>query len=165
MNKELFLRQLKERGLKLTPQRRAIIDALVETRHLHPSADLVFREGKRIRAGLSLSTVYATLNAFCRNGLIRVLEFDRMENRYELSFEEHVNLVCRACGIILDVGVPFSFDPEAVERETGFQVLEKRLEYYGLCRDCARKKEGTKRRKNIQTARTMKGGKVIKGRR
>lgn len=153
MKKELFIRQLKERGLKLTPQRRAIIDVLAENRPLHPGADFVYREGKKKTKGLSLSTVYATLNEFCHCGLIRVLEFDRMENRYELSLDEHVNLICRKCGRIMDIGVPFSSDPGEIERETGFQVLDKRIEYYGFCRGCIPKNEGAKRRKDKKAER------------
>lgn len=146
MKREIFLEQMKGRGLKLTPQRRAIVDVLVELKHLHPGADIVYREGRKRMKGLSLSTVYATLHEFCRRGLIRRLEFDRVENRFELSMEEHVNLVCRECGRIIDFEVPFSSDPLKIERETGFQVQDKRIEYYGHCLNCARKGEGAGRR-------------------
>jgi Fe2+ or Zn2+ uptake regulation protein len=147
MEKESLIKQLKERGLKLTPQRRAIIDVLIEKRHLHPGAALVYREGKNKTKGLSLSTVYATLNEFCRQGLIKMLDFDKMENRYELSLEEHVNLICKKCGHIIDFRVPFSINQREIAIETGFQILVKRLEYYGHCRDCVKKGEKVKKQK------------------
>jgi Fe2+ or Zn2+ uptake regulation protein len=52
-------------------------------------------EAAKKTKNVSLSKVYATLGHFSQEGLIRSMEFDRMENRYEGNFEDHVNLVCR----------------------------------------------------------------------
>ena len=80
----------------------AIVDVLVEKGHLHPGATLIYEEARKITKSISLSTVYATLGEFTQQGLIKNPEFDRMENRYEGNLEEHINLVCRRCGKILD---------------------------------------------------------------
>ena len=136
MTREAMIERLRETGLKITPQRLAIIDALVEQQPLHPSAMHVYREGRKRSKGLSLSTVYATLNDFSRHGLIKTLEFDQMENRYEVNMEEHVNLICSRCGKIVDYLSPVAVDQEIVAAKTGFRVLKTRMEYYGLCRDC-----------------------------
>lgn len=134
--KESIIQKLKQRGLKITPQRLAIIDVLVEKRDLHPGAYLVYEEAKKKSKNLSLSSVYTTLNEFSRHGIIKTLQFDRIENRYEGNLEEHVNLVCEKCGKIIDYRVPLSIDQREVARDTGFMVIDKRLEYYGYCRDC-----------------------------
>ncbi len=138
ITKEGLIKQLRERGLKITPQRLAIVDALVEKRHLHPGANLIHVEAMKKAKRVSLSTVYATLSEFSQQGLIKNLEFDRMENRYEGNLEEHINLVCRRCGKITDYPVPPTIEPKDIARQAGFTVTDARMEYYGYCRDCLR---------------------------
>ena len=114
----------------------AIIEVLIEQRNLHPGARLVYEEAKKKKKSLSLSTAYATLNDLSRHGIIKTLQFDRMENRYEGNLEEHLNLICEKCKKILDYKVPVAIDQREIAKKTGFSVTDTRLEYYGLCREC-----------------------------
>jgi len=139
MNKDNLIGQLKEKGLKITPQRLAIIDALVENREAHPGATLIYEEARKKARRVSLSTVYATLKEFSENGLIRQLEFDRMENRYDVDISDHVNLICNRCGKILDYYIPASLEPRDIARKSGFVVTDTRLEFHGYCRDCLKR--------------------------
>ena len=143
MTKESIITQLKEKGLKVTPQRMAIIEVLVEQGDLHPGARLVYEEAKKKKRSLSLSTAYATLNELSRHGIIKTLQFDKMENRYETNIEEHINLICEKCRKILDYKVPIAVDQSGVAKKTGFSITDTRLEYYGYCREC-RKEKGSK---------------------
>ena len=136
ITKEGLVRQLREKGFKITPQRLAILDALIENGHLHPGANLIYEEARKKTKSVSLSTIYATLGELSRLGLIKFLEFDRVENRYDANLEEHVNLVCRQCGKIEDYRIPPSIEPKDIAKKTGFQVMDARMEYYGYCRDC-----------------------------
>ncbi len=136
VTKESMIKQLKERGLKVTPQRLAIIEVLIEKRDFHPGARLVHEEAKKKKKSLSLSTAYATLNELSRHGIIKTLQFDKMENRYEGNLEEHINLICERCKKILDYKVPISVDQRVVAKKTGFAITDSRLEYYGYCREC-----------------------------
>jgi Fur family transcriptional regulator, peroxide stress response regulator len=133
---ESFISRLKERGLKITPQRRAILGVLIERRSDHPGARLVHREASKKKPGLSLSTVYATLNELSALGLIKTLQFEAMENRYEGNLEEHVNLICGRCRKILDYRAPRTIDQRKVAKQTGFSITDSRVEYYGLCKEC-----------------------------
>jgi Fe2+ or Zn2+ uptake regulation protein len=141
--KESIIKQLRERGLKITPQRLAIIEVLVEQGDLHPGARLVYEEAKKKKRSLSLSTAYATLNELSRHGIIKTLQFDRMENRYDGNLEEHINLICERCKKILDYKVPIAVDQREVAKKTGFSITDTRLEYYGYCKEC-RKDKGSK---------------------
>jgi Fur family peroxide stress response transcriptional regulator len=143
MTKESIIDQLRERGLKITSQRLAIIEVLIEQRHLHPGARLVYEEARKKKQGLSLSTVYATLNELSSLGIIKTLQFDEMENRYEGNLEEHINLICKKCKKILDYRAPMTVDQREVAKKTGFSITDTRVEYYGLCREC-RKDRGSK---------------------
>jgi Fur family peroxide stress response transcriptional regulator len=140
ITKESIIKQLREKGLKVTPQRVAIIEVLIEQRASHPGARLVYEEAKKKKKSVSLSTTYATLNELSRHGIIKTLQFDKMENRYEGNLEEHINLICEKCKKILDYKVPISVDPRRVVKKTGFSITDTRLEYYGLCRECREEK-------------------------
>jgi Fur family peroxide stress response transcriptional regulator len=136
INKEDLIGQLREKRLKLTPQRLAIIDALVENQHRHPGANLIYEEAKKRAKKVSLSTVYATLGDFSKNGLIKQLEFDRMENRYDGNLSDHINLICKRCGTIIDYYIPATLEPSDITRKSGFVVTDTRMEFHGYCRDC-----------------------------
>jgi Fe2+ or Zn2+ uptake regulation protein len=121
----------------------AVIEVLVEKRDFHPGARLVYEEAKKRKRSLSLSTVYATLNELSGLGIIKTLQFDKMENRFEGNLDEHVNLICECCGKIVDYGVPIAVDRNEVEERTGFSTTNTRLEYYGYCREC--RKDGQRK--------------------
>ena len=138
MTKDSIIQKLKERGLRITLQRLAIIDVLVEKGHLHPGASFIYKEAKKKSRSLSLSTTYATINEFSRYGIIKTLQFDGVENRCEGNLDEHINLICERCGKIIDYKIPLSVDQNDMIRKTGFIITNNRLEYYGYCRDCSK---------------------------
>ncbi len=144
MTKESMISQMRKKGLKVTPQRLAIIDVLIEQVDSHPGASLIYKKAKKKKKSLSLSTTYATLNEFSRHGIIKTLQFDKMEDRYDGNLEEHINLICERCKKILDYNVPITVDPKRVAKKTGFLITDTRLEYYGLCRECREEEGSTK---------------------
>ncbi len=140
-SREELIGQLKEKGFKITSQRLAIIDALLENNLAHPGATLIFKEARKKANHVSLSTVYATLKEFSENGLIRQLEFDRMENRYDGNLSDHINLICKRCGKILDCDIPMPFEPKDITRKSGFIITDTRIECHGYCHDCLKRPE------------------------
>jgi Fe2+ or Zn2+ uptake regulation protein len=137
--KETILKKMREKGLKLTPQRMAIVEAFVEQNPLHPGARLIHQEAKKKYRGLSFSTVYLTLNELSKHGIIKILEFDRMENRFDGNVDEHINLICKGCRKIMDHEAPPNLHGQAIGKKTRFLVTESRLEYYGYCSECLEK--------------------------
>jgi Fe2+ or Zn2+ uptake regulation protein len=137
--KTTIVKKLRERKLKLTPQRLAIIDALIENTPLHPGAGLIYRAAKKKAKSLSLSTVYATLDELSRQGIIKMLEFDKMENRYEGNIAAHINLICKGCNKIMDYRLPVAIEAKVVAQKADFRVVDSRLEYYGYCAECRKK--------------------------
>jgi Fe2+ or Zn2+ uptake regulation protein len=65
-----------------------------------------------------------------------MLEFDKMENRYEGNIATHINLVCKGCNKIMDYKLPTSINLKEVAKKARFRVIDTRLEYYGYCQDC-----------------------------
>jgi Fe2+ or Zn2+ uptake regulation protein len=139
MLKESIIKRMRERRLKLTPQRLAVIEVLAEKTPLHPSASFIYREAKKKVRGISLSTVYSSLNELSRHGIIKMLEFDKMENRYEGNTLDHINLICKGCKKIMDYKVPIVIDSKEVVRKARFWVTETRLDYYGYCQECRKR--------------------------
>jgi Fe2+ or Zn2+ uptake regulation protein len=137
--KALLIEKIKKRGLKLTSQRIAIIDALTEKALLHPSANFVYHEAKKRTKSLSLSTVYATLGELSRHGIIKLLEYDAMENRYDLDITPHVNVVCKQCKKISDYKFPVVIDRKAILKKLRFLVIDSRFEFYGYCEECQKR--------------------------
>ena len=140
MKKESIIQKLKEKGLRLTGQRLAIVDVLLRKGHLHPSAQFIYREVKKKGLPLSLSSVYANIKELSRYGIIKSLEFDGKENRCECNIDEHINLICEKCGRIIDYDTPVSMDQRSIAKKTGFIITRNRLEYYGYCEECSKDK-------------------------
>ena len=138
--KASIIEKLREHRLKLTPQRIAIIEAFLNNISLHPPASLIYKEARKKVRSLSLSTVYATLNELSRHGIIKMLEFEKMENRYEGNIAAHINLVCKGCNKIMDYKPPISIDVKAVAKRARFRVSDSRLEYYGYCQQCRKQR-------------------------
>jgi Fur family peroxide stress response transcriptional regulator len=88
-------------GLKMTPQRRAIVDYLHSAHH-HPTADEVLQAVNHQFPMTSRATVYNTLNWLKEAGLIREV-FDNGYVRFDPNTTQHHHFVCRGCGKVEDV--------------------------------------------------------------
>ena len=126
---------LRAAGYRLTRQRKAILNYLTTT-DAHPSAQQVFQEAKKDHPGLSLATVYNTLETLARVGLIKILDFQAMDNRHETNLVPHINLICTSCGKIQDFEQGSTIRASEVKQKFGFQIENFRLEYYGICSEC-----------------------------
>lgn len=124
-------------GLRMTRQRELVFDYLSGLTGIHPTARQIYEALKDSHAGISVATVYNTLGALARLGLIKVIEFESLDNRYELNLGTHVNLVCTSCGEIRDLSSPPEIHTRCAMEEMGFTVQDVRLEYYGTCAACA----------------------------
>jgi Fur family peroxide stress response transcriptional regulator len=135
--------ELRRSGLRVTAQRVAVLEALVDS-HDHPSAPDVFERVQRHFPAITLSTVYNTVNTLAKSGLIQLLSFPGGA-RYDANPLPHVNLVCVQCQRITDVSDDrHTVDQlrEAVTEREGFHVISQRVDFYGLCPQCAAESSG-----------------------
>lgn len=130
-----ILKHLKGSGVRFTPQRQAILEFLLETK-THPTAEDIFQHVKAKFPGVSLGTIYNTLNMLKEHGHILELSYGDMSSRFDGNAKNHYHLVCLNCGRVLDYERPLLELEEEVLQETGFRVSSHRLEFYGLCPDC-----------------------------
>lgn len=135
-----FAEQLREKGLKVTPQRMAIYEMLSKTTE-HPTAEQVWEAIKEVFPAVSFNTVYTTLNAFEQCGLVQRLHIGDNIAHYDANVTPHVHLTCRQCGRVDDQHSDVGFDPRGVMQElakrTGYRMERIELNAYGLCGQCA----------------------------
>lgn len=135
-NKEKFVEAFGAAGHRLTRQREKIFEYLTSLDGVHPSARQVYEDLKGQGAEISVATVYNTLGALVRLGAIKVIEFESLDNRYELNVEPHINLICTSCGDIRDFHTGALIHAGCAMDEMNFSVGDFRLEYYGRCIGC-----------------------------
>lgn len=134
---ETILVRMRERGYRVTPQRVAILNALLN-RHDHPSVEQIFEQVKPAYPMTSLATVYKTVAVLKEMGEILELGFSEGGNRYDGSGSvSHPHLICVSCGAILDVEDAGANDlSAAVAQQTGYQMVNYQFDLYGVCPAC-----------------------------
>ena len=98
--------KLSEAGLKITPQRIAVLEAVMELRN-HPTAENVIDFIKSNHPNIATGTVYKTLETFVEKGLIKKVKTDRDIMRYDAMTDPHHHLYCSTSDRIEDF-----MDPE-----------------------------------------------------
>lgn len=129
--------KLRPLGVRLTPQRLAIAEVVVNSAD-HPSVKQIFERVRAFFPYVTIATVYSTLTMLEDVGIVRELPFQR-ESRYDANLSPHVNLVCVGCGNVVDaeVGQETVIElQELVAGETDFQVASQRVDFYGWCSGC-----------------------------
>lgn len=127
---------LKESGVRITPQRHAILEHLVNTMS-HPTADEIYKSLERAFPNMSVATVYNNLRVFKGVGLVKELTYGDSSSRFDFVTTDHYHIICEDCGKIVDFYYPGLDEVETLaEHVTGFQVGNHRMEVYGICPAC-----------------------------
>ena len=146
-NKILELKEvLKEKGYKLTPQRRAILNCIVKNDGSHLTVDELYDEVKKECPEIGLATVYRTVQLLEGIGFVCKLDFDEGCSRYELVNENeehhHHHLICNKCGDVIEVKGDLLDELEKnIEQDYEFKILNHDVKFYGICRKCKNKNE------------------------
>ncbi|HOW58813.1 MAG TPA: transcriptional repressor [Candidatus Omnitrophota bacterium] len=135
--KDAFHDKCRERGLKLTPQRLAIYEAMRYSKE-HPSIDMVYQKIKKKFPRISFDTVYRTLITLCDIGLVKPVEGYGYTRRFDPNTGQHHHFHCVKCQKIVD------FYDQTYDRLTapskiapGYKILSKKVVVEGLCPDCS----------------------------
>ena len=128
---ELF----RARGLKVTPQRRAVFDALWGN-PTHPSAEAVHAVVSDQMPTISLRTVYQTLNDLASMGELAHLELGTGSARFDPNLDPHHHLVCDECGGVADLHADFADVRVPEGHDGGFAVRTTEIVFRGVCPAC-----------------------------
>ena len=128
-------RTLHERGLRMTPQRQLVLDAVRELGHATP--EQVCAQVQRVAPAVNITTVYRTLDLLERLGLVRHTHLGHGAPNYSAHEHEHVHLVCHGCGNVTEVPTALMAGLAGrLDRDLGFELDVAHVALSGMCRDC-----------------------------
>ncbi len=96
-----YLQILKNKNLKATPQRIAILKSL--GKHTHPNIDELYEDIKKDFPSVSLATVYKNVNTLEDENLIRKVSVPNGKSKYDIFIHPHIHIVCNSCQNVLDI--------------------------------------------------------------
>jgi Fur family ferric uptake transcriptional regulator/Fur family peroxide stress response transcriptional regulator len=140
---------IRERGvsvattLRLTPQRRAVLEVLRDS-HDHPTATDVYDRVRTRLPGVGAATVYRTLSLLVETGAALELSLGAEPSaaRFDANTTRHDHLVCESCGVAVDVDLPLSRRRLAdLADHTGFAISTYDLQFRGRCPACQHRKD------------------------
>ncbi len=134
-------KMLREKSIKVTPQRAAILEVLNNTRE-HPGVEEIYKRVRRQFPSISLATVYKTVELFVRSNLIQELCLTGDVSRYDAIVESHPHVTCMKCGRVDDIdGLSLEHLMESAEKATGYKLLKEETMYFGYCGTCKKQME------------------------
>jgi Fur family ferric uptake transcriptional regulator len=132
---------LKEKGYKLTPQRRAIVDIMIENEGKHLTAEEIYDLVKVECPEIGLATVYRTILLLEEIGILSKIDLGDNCSRFELVHEEeshqHHHLICTECSDIMEVeGDLLDELEENIEKKYNFMIKNHSVKFFGVCNKC-----------------------------
>jgi Fur family transcriptional regulator, peroxide stress response regulator len=135
-----MIAKLREREYRITPQRLAVVKVLAASTG-HPSVERVYEQVRKDFPTTSLATVYKTVTLLKEVGEVLEIGFGDGSNRYDGNKPyPHPHLICIACRKIIDPHLASVDDmTEKLASDTGFQIINHRLDFFGVCPTCQSK--------------------------
>jgi len=139
-NKSLdsFKTMLRKEGLKITPQRIAVLEEIIKDKGHRESED-IYLSIKRRKTHVSRATVYRTLDILVQNNFIRKLNFGDGRARYERKIDSshHDHLICNQCGKIIEfVDLKIEDLQEKVANKYQYSLQRHIHQLFGICKKC-----------------------------
>lgn len=136
-------KKLKDNGYKLTNQRKAIIEVLVEHKGKFLTAEEIYTKSKKIYPQTNFSTVYRNLEIMESTYIIHKTNISDGASIYELSNtdEHHHHVICKSCGKTEEIDFCPLKDIFSKVNSKSFRLTDHRFELYGFCNECENKKE------------------------
>lgn len=123
--------RLRARGMRMTPQRQLVLEAVRRLEHATP--DQVFEAVP----GVDLTTVYRTLETLEQIGLLAHTHLGHGAPSYRLAEDDHIHVVCHHCNAVVDVPSGLIEDLDRQLRDDrGFRLDRSHLTIFGTCADC-----------------------------
>jgi Fur family transcriptional regulator, ferric uptake regulator len=132
------LELLRSRGLRMTPQRRAIVSEVMRTKgHISPASIARTIEGDM--PGVNPSTVYRTLSLLEEVGVLQHSHLESGAEYHKAEESHHVHLTCHRCGRDDELSITEAERlGQLIRRHHGFEADLTHFAITGLCADCAR---------------------------
>lgn len=130
--------RLRESGLRVTPQRLAVYEA-VDVLHDHPTAEEVSQYIRKKHPEIALGTIYKTLETLAEKAILRRVKTDSGLLRYDAVDDRHHHIYCTHCDRIedyYDAGLTkMLYDYFEIHRIPGFRIEDIKLQIVGKYTD------------------------------
>lgn len=133
---EKFSLYLKSKGLRLTEQRKLVLELMYELRDKQLSIEELFDILKKRDANIGLSTVYRTLILLEEVELVHGAHTKEGYSRYQLGSHSSCQFICSSCGVILSADDTFLESMSHILEKKEFLIKNYRLNLYGCCSKC-----------------------------
>jgi len=128
---------IRDHGGRVTTARRALVTALVQARG-HVTADDLAALVQKAQPDVHLSTIYRSLDALERIGIVDHVHLGHGRAVYHLADEPHQHLVCEVCGAVVEVpDATFAALSDTLRQGYGFSIRPNHFAVLGRCRACA----------------------------
>lgn len=134
---EEYVAQLRRMGVRVTPQRLLVLEALAASGG-HMTADALLQWAAQRYPALNLATVYRTLDLLVAHGLVAQTDLGSGVSYFELVGESpHHHLVCERCGAVSDLDAELLAPLTQRLLDTyGFRANLRHVALFGTCRTC-----------------------------
>lgn len=140
MERDLLRETLHRRGMRMTPQRQLVLDALLELEHATP--EQVYHRVRTRTPTVNITTIYRTLELLEGLGLVHHTHLGHGAPTYSVHEHGHVHLVCHNCGNVIEAACEVMDELRGTLRTRyGFELDASHLALSGTCRDCTGEKK------------------------
>jgi Fur family ferric uptake transcriptional regulator len=124
------------KNLRVTPQRRVILEELRKVRS-HPTADELYEMVRKRLPKVSLGTIYRNLDLLSSEGIIQKVQAGNSQMRFDGNPHPHIHICCTNCGRVADVHSGPDTAALCREIDTDFTILSCNVLVYGVCPECS----------------------------
>lgn len=130
---EFLSNELKKKNIRLSNRRSKVLEYLCKNPN-HPTVDQIYGDLHKAIPTLSKTTVYNILHTLLEAGLVRVINVEDNETRYDIIMRPHGHFKCVNCGAIFD----FKINPDlfTAEELDGFEIVDRDVYFKGVCKKC-----------------------------
>lgn len=133
---DTLINVFRQNGLKITPQRRAILELLIGD-NSHPTVDDIYQRVLKGMPDVSRTTIYNVLRELVALGvIIEVHDLSASGLRYDTNTGSHHHLYCTHCHDLIDIARNFKGLDISPEEATGYQIIKHQVTFYGICPKC-----------------------------
>lgn len=141
---DVLKENLRKKGYKLTPQRRAIVDTIIDNEGKHLTIEQIYDKVKKVCPEIGLATVYRTILLLLQLNVVSRLELNDGCTRYELvhknEVHRHHHLICNVCGKVFEVQDDLLEQLENdIQQKYNFKIVDHAVQFYGICSNCQKK--------------------------
>lgn len=133
---DAIVKTLKSKGLRVTPQRYAVYANLLE-RTDHPTVETLLTDLNRDFPVSSQATVYSSLEALQKVGLVREVLLEEGVTRYDANIHPHHHFRCQSCGVIEDIAWNAFQSLQFDHLRSGLTIQDYEVTVRGLCDRCS----------------------------